>query len=31
MTMELIGQEPKKADTYRIAGFEILWAAITRP
>src|SRR6202163_4170836 len=28
MTMEFIGREPKRAEMYRAAGFEILWAGI---
>ena len=31
MTMEFIGREPKRAEMYRTAGFEILWTGITRP
>jgi AcrR family transcriptional regulator len=30
MTMEFIGQEPEKAEMYRVAGFEILWAGVVR-
>jgi AcrR family transcriptional regulator len=30
MTMEFMVREPEKADTYRTAGFEMLWAGITR-
>jgi len=30
MTMEFMAQDPKRAEMYRIAGFEILWAGITR-
>ena len=30
MTMEFMAQDPKRAEIYRIAGFEILWAGITR-
>jgi AcrR family transcriptional regulator len=30
MTMEFMVREPDKADTYRTAGFEMLWAGITR-
>jgi AcrR family transcriptional regulator len=29
-TMELIRQNPEKAEVYRIAGFEMLWAGIAR-
>jgi AcrR family transcriptional regulator len=29
-TMEFIRQDPKKAETYRSAGFEMLWAGIAR-
>jgi hypothetical protein len=28
--MELIRQNPEKAEVYRIAGFEMLWAGIAR-
>jgi hypothetical protein len=30
MTMEFIVREPDRAEMYRTAGFEILWAGITR-
>jgi AcrR family transcriptional regulator len=30
MTMEFIVQEPERTEIYRTAGFEILWAGITR-
>ena len=30
MTMDFIVREPKKAEVYRTAGFEMLWAAVTR-
>ncbi len=30
MTMEFIVREPERADMYRTAGFEMLWAGITR-
>jgi AcrR family transcriptional regulator len=30
MTMEFMVQEPKRADMYRTAGFEMLWAGIAR-
>src|ERR1700704_2961193 len=30
MTMEFMRQEPERANMYRIAGFEILWAGATR-
>jgi AcrR family transcriptional regulator len=30
MTMEFMRQEPEKAEMYRIAGFEMLWAGVTR-
>jgi AcrR family transcriptional regulator len=30
MTMEFIVREPERAEMYRTAGFEMLWAAITR-
>ena len=30
MTMEFMGQEPEKAEMYRAAGFEMLWAGISR-
>jgi AcrR family transcriptional regulator len=29
MTMELMRQEPEKAELYRIAGFGMLWTGIT--
>ena len=30
MTMDFMAREPKKAEVYRTAGFEMLWAAVTR-
>jgi AcrR family transcriptional regulator len=30
MTMDFVRQEPQKAEVYRTAGFEMLWAGITR-
>jgi AcrR family transcriptional regulator len=30
MTMEFMRQEPEKAEMYRTAGFEMLWAGVTR-
>ena len=30
MTMEFMGREPEKTEMYRTAGFEMLWAGITR-
>ena len=30
MTMEFIVQEPERAEMYRTAGFEMLWAGIAR-
>src|ERR1700733_3207370 len=30
MTMDFMRQEPQKAELYRTAGFEMLWAGITR-
>jgi AcrR family transcriptional regulator len=30
MTMEFMRQEPGRAEMYRIAGFEMLWAGVTR-
>ncbi len=30
MTMEFIAREPERAEMYRTAGFEMLWAGITR-
>src|SRR6202795_4152602 len=30
MTMEFIVREPEKAETHRVAGFEMFWAGITR-
>jgi AcrR family transcriptional regulator len=30
MTMDFMRQEPQKAEMYRTAGFEMLWAGITR-
>ena len=30
MTMDFMRQEPQQAEMYRIAGFEMLWAGITR-
>jgi AcrR family transcriptional regulator len=30
MTMELMVREPERAEIYRTAGFEMLWAGITR-
>jgi AcrR family transcriptional regulator len=30
MTMEFMRLEPEKAEMYRIAGFEMLWAGVTR-
>src|SRR5258708_6274546 len=30
MTMEFMGKEPEKAEMYRAAGFEMLWAGISR-
>jgi len=30
MTMEFMVREPERAEMYRTAGFEMLWAAITR-
>jgi hypothetical protein len=30
MTMDFIVREPIRAEMYRTAGFEMLWAAVTR-
>jgi len=30
MTMDFMVREPEKAEMYRTAGFEMLWAGITR-
>ncbi len=30
MTMDFMVREPEKAEMYRVAGFEMLWAGITR-
>jgi AcrR family transcriptional regulator len=30
MTMEFMAREPERAEMYRTAGFELLWAGITR-
>src|ERR1700730_2627454 len=30
MTMDFMVREPERAETYRTAGFQMLWAAITR-
>ena len=30
MTMDFMVREPESAEMYRTAGFEMLWAAVTR-